>query len=170
MSVPQELKYVASHEWVQLDGDIATIGITDHAQEALGDVVYVDLPDVGDDVERGAECGEVESVKAVSALYAPVSGEVTEVNEALEDAPETVNSAPTGTAGCSGCSSRTPTSWRTGSSTRPGTRRSSRTPTEGHGRAAQSGRGPKWIAPSGRKYRMAMVPPVTVGTCQLPSA
>ena len=96
MSVPQELKYVASHEWVQLDGDIATIGITDHAQEALGDVVYVDLPDVGDDVERGAECGEVESVKAVSALYAPVSGEVTEVNEALEDAPETVNSAPYG--------------------------------------------------------------------------
>ena len=96
MSVPQELKYVASHEWVQLDGDIATIGITDHAQEALGDVVYVDLPDVGDDVERGAECGEVESVKAVSALYAPVSGEVTEVNETLEDAPETVNSAPYG--------------------------------------------------------------------------
>ena len=96
MSVPQELKYVASHEWVQLDGDIATIGITDHAQEALGDVVYVDLPDVGADVERGAECGEVESVKAVSALYAPVSGEVTEVNEALEDAPETVNSAPYG--------------------------------------------------------------------------
>ena len=96
MSVPQELKYVASHEWVQLDGDIATIGITDHAQEALGDVVYVDLPDVGDDVERWAECGEVESVKAVSALYAPVSGEVTEVNEALEDAPETVNSAPYG--------------------------------------------------------------------------
>lgn len=94
MTVPSELRYVSSHEWVRVSGDVATIGITHHAQDQLGEVVYVDLPDVGDDFEAGGELGEIESSKAVSSIYAPVSGEVVEVNEALEDEPESVNSAP----------------------------------------------------------------------------
>ena len=93
-NTPAELKYAASHEWARLDGDIVTVGITDHAQDALGDLVYVQLPTVGDPVSAGDEAGVVESVKAASDIYAPVSGEIVEVNEALVDAPETVNSEP----------------------------------------------------------------------------
>jgi glycine cleavage system H protein len=94
MNVPSDLRYVKSHEWVRLDGDVATVGITDHAQDQLGEVVYVDMPDEGDEFEAGGELGEIESSKAVSAIYAPVSGEVVAVNDALEDEPETVNSSP----------------------------------------------------------------------------
>jgi len=91
-NTPAELKYAASHEWARLEGDIVTVGITDHAQDALGDLVYVELPTVGDQVAAGDEAGVVESVKAASDIYAPVSGEIVEVNEALVDAPEIVNS------------------------------------------------------------------------------
>ncbi|MES2909389.1 MAG: glycine cleavage system protein GcvH [Pseudomonadota bacterium] len=91
---PEELKYAASHEWARLEGDIVTVGISDHAQDALGDLVYVELPSVGDSVQAGDEAGVVESVKAASDIYAPVSGEIVEINEALADAPEIVNSAP----------------------------------------------------------------------------
>lgn len=93
-NTPAELKYAASHEWARLEGDIVTVGITDHAQDALGDLVYVELPTVGDQVSAGDEAGVVESVKAASDIYAPVSGEIVEVNEVLADAPETVNSEP----------------------------------------------------------------------------
>lgn len=90
-----ELKYLSSHEWARLEDDgTVTIGITDHAQEALGDVVYVELPEVGSTVTMGEEAGVVESVKAASDIFSPVTGEVIAVNEALEDAPETVNSSP----------------------------------------------------------------------------
>lgn len=89
---PTDLRYTKSHEWVQDTGDgTATIGITDHAQEMLGDLVFVDLPDVGDSVDAGAECAVVESVKAASDIYSPVSGEIIAVNETLNDAPETIN-------------------------------------------------------------------------------
>ena len=87
----EELRYADSHEWVKLDGDIATVGITDYAQHALGNIVYVDMPEVGDEVTQGEEFGAVESVKAASDLISPVSGEVVEINEALEDAPELIN-------------------------------------------------------------------------------
>lgn len=93
-NTPEELKYAASHEWARLEGDIVTVGISDHAQDALGDLVYVELPSVGDSVQAGDEAGVVESVKAASDIYAPVSGEIVEINEALADAPEIVNSAP----------------------------------------------------------------------------
>jgi len=96
MSIPADLRYTTSHEWVRVDGNVATVGISHHAQDALGDVVYVDLPELGDDVTAKEAAGEIESVKAVSDIYAPVSGEVVEVNETLEDAPETVNSDPYG--------------------------------------------------------------------------
>lgn len=95
-NTPAELKYAASHEWARLEGDIVTVGITDHAQDALGDLVYVELPEVGAQVAAGDEAGVVESVKAASDIYAPVSGEVVAVNEALIDAPEIVNSEPYG--------------------------------------------------------------------------
>ncbi|MDE6339498.1 MAG: glycine cleavage system protein GcvH [Muribaculaceae bacterium] len=85
------LLYADSHEWVKVEGDIATIGISDYAQHALGDIVYVDMPEVGDEVTAGEDFGAVESVKAASDLYSPVSGEVVEVNEELEDAPESIN-------------------------------------------------------------------------------
>lgn len=85
------LRYAESHEWVKLDGDIATVGITDYAQHALGNIVYVDVPEVGDEVTQGEDFGAVESVKAASDLISPVSGEVVEVNEALEGEPELVN-------------------------------------------------------------------------------
>lgn len=85
------LRYADSHEWVKLDGDIATIGITDYAQHALGNIVYVDMPEVGDEVTKDEEFGAVESVKAASDLISPVSGEVVEINEALEDGPELIN-------------------------------------------------------------------------------
>lgn len=91
---PAELKYAPTHEWVRVEGDIATVGITDHAQEALGDLVYIELPEVGDTVAAHDEAGVVESVKAASDIYAPVSGEIIAINEALGDAPETVNSDP----------------------------------------------------------------------------
>lgn len=85
------LRYSDSHEWVKVDGDIATIGISDYAQHALGSIVYVDMPEVGDEVTAGEDFGAVESVKAASDLICPVSGEVVEINEALEDQPELVN-------------------------------------------------------------------------------
>ena len=87
----ETLRYADSHEWVKLEGDIATVGITDYAQHALGSSVYVDMPEVGDEVTAGEEFGAVESVKAASDLISPVSGEVVEINEALEDSPELVN-------------------------------------------------------------------------------
>jgi glycine cleavage system H protein len=95
-NVPGELKYTRSHEWVREEGDTVTVGITDHAQEELGDVVFVELPQVGDSFGAGESFGVVESVKAVSDLYAPVGGEVVEVNEALGDSPEKVNEDPYG--------------------------------------------------------------------------
>ena len=91
---PSNLLYAATHEWVSSDGDQITVGITDYAQHALGDVVFVELPEVGRTLEQGESFGAVESVKAASDVYAPVGGEVIEVNQALEDAPETVNSDP----------------------------------------------------------------------------
>ncbi len=93
--IRKELKYLPSHEWARVEEDgTVTVGITDHAQEALGDVVYVETPEVGGSVNAGEEAGVVESVKAASDIYSPVSGEVIAVNEALEDAPETVNESP----------------------------------------------------------------------------
>lgn len=88
---PKDLKYDREHEWVRMDGDVATIGISDFAQDQLGEVVYVDLPSAGDTVSTGESFGEVESVKSVSELFSPVSGEIVEVNSTLDDAPETVN-------------------------------------------------------------------------------
>ena len=96
MSVPEELQYTRSHEWVRTEGDTATIGITDHAQDELGDVVFVELPEVGATFDAGDSFGTVESVKAVSDLYIPVGGEVTEINEALNDQPEKINEDPYG--------------------------------------------------------------------------
>lgn len=95
-NTPAELKYAASHEWARLDGDVVTVGISDHAQDALGDLVFVELPDIGTQVAAGDEAGVVESVKAASDIYAPVSGEIVAVNEALVDAPEIVNGDPYG--------------------------------------------------------------------------
>lgn len=96
MSDPKDLQYAKSHEWVRVEGDIATVGITDHAQKALGDITYAECPQVDDSVEAGKECGSIESVKAASDIFSPVSGTVTEVNDELEDAPETVNGDPYG--------------------------------------------------------------------------
>ena len=95
---PENFRYTKEHEWVRAEGDIGTVGITDHAQEELGDIVYVDLPKVGSQIEAGKSLGSVESVKAVSDIYSPVSGEVTEINPALADAPEKLNSDPHGEA------------------------------------------------------------------------
>ncbi|MFN3648773.1 MAG: glycine cleavage system protein GcvH [Armatimonadota bacterium] len=94
MNFPTNLRYTSSHEWVRVDGDEATIGITDFAQHELGDVVYLDLPTVGRTLQTGAAFGTVESVKAVSDLYAPLSGEVVRVNTELQDAPEGINNSP----------------------------------------------------------------------------
>jgi glycine cleavage system H protein len=94
MDLPENLKYSPSHEWSKLDGDVLTVGITDFAQEQLGDVVFVELPTVGAQVEAGGAVAVVESVKTASDIYAPASGEVLEVNGALEDTPETLNSDP----------------------------------------------------------------------------
>ncbi len=91
-----DLKYTKEHEWISVDGDVGTIGISNFAQEQLGDVVFVDLPDIGKTVVPGDEAAIIESVKAASELYAPVSGDIIEVNSALNDAPELVNSDPTG--------------------------------------------------------------------------
>ena len=96
MSVPGDLQYTRTHEWVRREGDSATVGITDHAQDELGDVVFVELPEEGATFGAGDAFGTIESVKAVSDLYAPLSGEVVEVNSTLEDAPEKVNEDPYG--------------------------------------------------------------------------
>ena len=94
--VPQSAGYLESHEWAERDGDVARVGITDFAQDELGDVVFVELPDVGDHVAAGDQFGTIESIKAVSDLYAPVGGEVVAVNEALASSPELVNDDPYG--------------------------------------------------------------------------
>lgn len=96
MSVPGDLQYTRTHEWVRREGDTATVGITDHAQDELGDVVFVELPEEGATFGAGDAFGTIESVKAVSDLYAPVGGEVVEVNSALDDVPEKVNEDPYG--------------------------------------------------------------------------
>jgi len=96
MQLPQHLRYSSDHEWVSVDGTRARIGITDYAQDALGDVVYVQVPKVGDTVAAGDSFGEVESTKSVSDVYAPVSGTVVAVNEALADSPESLNQDPYG--------------------------------------------------------------------------
>ncbi len=96
MPEPQDLKYSRTHEWVRLDGDIATVGISKHAEEELGDVALILPPEPGRVLQAGEKLGEIESIKAVSDLYAPVGGEVTEVNPLLQDAPETVNNDPYG--------------------------------------------------------------------------
>jgi glycine cleavage system H protein len=96
MNVPEGLRYSSDHEWVQVDGDSVRIGITDYAQDALGDVVYIDLPSTGTSVEAGSTFGEVESTKSVSDLFAPVSGEIIAVNDELADAPERLNTDPYG--------------------------------------------------------------------------
>ncbi len=96
MNIPTELKYLKSHEWLRLEGDIATVGITDFAQDQLGDVVFVELPAVGKTVNAGDATAVVESVKTASDIYSPVSGEVIEVNSSLGDEPEKINSGPYG--------------------------------------------------------------------------
>jgi len=93
---PEDFYYTKDHEWIRVDGDTGTVGITDHAQEQLGDVVYVELPTPGTSYDAGAAFGSVESVKAVSELYLPVAGEIVEVNKALADSPELVNEDPHG--------------------------------------------------------------------------
>ena len=94
MAYPANLKYTKDHEWIDLAGDNGKVGITDYAQQQLGDVVYVELPEVGAKLKQGQSFGTIESVKAVSELYSPISGEVVEVNSALKDKPETVNADP----------------------------------------------------------------------------
>ena len=94
MAYPKELKYTKEHEWIKVEGETGTIGITDHAQQALGDIVFVELPKPGADISAGKSFGTVESVKAVSELYAPVSGSVTAVNEELNTTPEKINTEP----------------------------------------------------------------------------
>ena len=94
MSIPGDLRYTAAHEWLRQDGEVAVIGITEHAQGELGDVVYLELPEVGSAIVQGESFGVIESVKAASDLYAPISGEVTAVNGALEAAPQLVNESP----------------------------------------------------------------------------
>jgi len=94
VDLPQDCRYAESHEWAKSDGDRIKVGISDYAQDQLGDIVFVELPEVGDSLEKGAEFGTVESVKAVSEIYMPVAGEVVEINTDLEDAPEKVNNAP----------------------------------------------------------------------------
>ena len=96
MNHPSELKYVSTHEWVKVEGDLVITGISDHAQDALGDLVYVEAPDVGQKITVGQQAGVVESVKTASDIHAPVSGEVVEINAALEDDPDFVNDDPYG--------------------------------------------------------------------------
>ena len=96
MNIPEELRYSREHEWVRVDGPVARLGITDFAQESLGDVVFVQLPDVGVEIVAGASAAEIESTKSVSDVYVPVSGEVAAVNEALVGAPELINQDPYG--------------------------------------------------------------------------
>ncbi len=96
LNIPEDAKYTKDHEWAKIEGDTAVIGINDYAQDQLGEVVFVELPEIGDSFEKGDEFGTVESVKAVSEIYMPLSGEVIELNNALEDNPEFVNSDPYG--------------------------------------------------------------------------
>ncbi|MGA7415109.1 MAG: glycine cleavage system protein GcvH [Bryobacteraceae bacterium] len=98
MSYPNNFKYTKEHEWVSVEGDTGTIGITDHAQEELGDIVFVNLPKIGSKTEKGQSFGSVESVKAVSDIYSPVSGEVTAINDLLSTSPEKLNEDPHGAA------------------------------------------------------------------------
>ena len=98
MEFPKDLRYTKEHEWVRVEGNIATIGITDHAQDSLGDVVYLELPSEGASVTKDETFGVVESVKAVSDLYSPISGTVVEINDALVDSPEVINDDPYGDA------------------------------------------------------------------------
>ncbi|CDF39413.1 unnamed protein product [Chondrus crispus] len=93
-SYPSDRKYKASHEWAKLDGDVATVGITDHAQAALGDIVFADLPEVGSEASAGERAATVESVKAAADIYAPLSGEVVGVNDSLDDSPDLINKTP----------------------------------------------------------------------------
>lgn len=93
---PKDYLFTDDHEWIKVEGDVGTIGITDHAQKQLGDIVFVEVPEVDDEVEKGDEAGSIESVKAVADVFAPVSGTVVEINEELEDAPETLNQDPHG--------------------------------------------------------------------------
>ena len=97
MNFPDDLRYTKDHEWVRLEGDTAFVGITDFAQTELGDIVYVDITEEGEEVETGAVFGSVEAVKTVSDLYMPIAGEIVEINEDLDNAPESVNSDPYGT-------------------------------------------------------------------------
>lgn len=94
--IPEDLHYSEEHEWVRLEDDVAIVGITDYAQEQLGDIVYVQLPDVGDTVEAGSVVGELESTKSVSDVFSPINGEVVARNESLDDAPEVINGDPYG--------------------------------------------------------------------------
>ena len=96
MSYPADYKYTKDHEWIEIAGDRGTVGITDYAQQQLGDVVYIDLPEVGSKLKQGQSFGSIESVKAVSELYSPAAGEVVEVNSGLKDKPEQVNANPHG--------------------------------------------------------------------------
>ncbi len=96
MNIPEDLRYSPEHEWVRVEGARVRIGITDYAQDALGDIVFVDLPTVGSEVETGGQLGEVESTKSVSEIYAPIAGTITAVNDALSDAPERMNQDPYG--------------------------------------------------------------------------
>ncbi len=96
MNIPEELRYSPEHEWVRVEGTRARIGITDYAQDALGDIVFVDLPTVGTEVEQGGQLGEVESTKSVSEIYTPLAGTVTAVNDALNSTPERINEDPYG--------------------------------------------------------------------------
>ncbi|ATH09350.1 glycine cleavage system protein H [Halobacteriovorax marinus] len=95
-NVPKELKYTTDHEWAQLEGDIVTVGITDFAQSSLGDIVFVELPEVGDELSKEDSFGVVESIKSVSDLYSPLAGEVVEINSELVDSPESCNESPYG--------------------------------------------------------------------------
>ena len=94
--IPKELKYTEDHEWVKVDGEIATVGITDHAQSELGDIIFIEFPEINDLIERMEPFGTIEAVKTVADLFAPLNGKIIEINEALEDSPELVNSDPYG--------------------------------------------------------------------------
>ena len=111
MNIPSDLKYTRSDEWVRLEGDTVTIGITDYAQHELGELVFIELPEVGQKLSPGVSFGVVESVKAVAELNAPVAGEVVEINEALESEPAQINESAFETAGSSKLAWKTPTRW-----------------------------------------------------------
>ena len=96
MNIPQILKYTKEHEWVREDGDTVTVGITEHAQGELGDIIFVEFPEIGQKIERDELCGTIEAVKTVADLFAPISGTVIEINETLDDSPESVNQDPYG--------------------------------------------------------------------------